>query len=120
MTDISNIKSLLDWQLLKGSHTWPGPDGGTCINEVAIVVAGCRYQEVTGPEDLPRSFSRELGILLLCLNDSLSDEHRQELKRFVLRLPGSRDSVSIEVDRMKAVRSGLVVTVNTRKLPMPS
>ena len=40
MTDITNLHSLLDWKLLRGSHDWPGSDGGTCINEAAIVAAG--------------------------------------------------------------------------------
>ena len=28
---------MLNWKLKEGSHPFPGNDGGTCINEVAIV-----------------------------------------------------------------------------------
>ena len=112
MTDISNVKSLLDWRLLTGSHEWPGPDGGTCINEAAIVVAGFRYSPVGGPEDFPPCFSTELGMLLLSLNDALSDERRQKLIRFVLRLPGSKDVAKVERRRCRflhdAIRALLV------------
>lgn len=107
MTDISTIKGLLDWQLLKGSHAWPGSAGGTCINEAAIVVAGFDYKEVAGVEDLPASFSRELGMLLLCLNDALSDRRRQKLKRFVLRLPGSKDRADVEGERLRSILTGV-------------
>ncbi len=27
---------ILNWRLLPGSHAFPGPDGGTCINEAAV------------------------------------------------------------------------------------
>jgi len=39
MADISTLRKMLAWKLLKGSHTWPGPDGGTRIVEAAIVAA---------------------------------------------------------------------------------
>jgi len=107
MTDISNIHGLLDWKLLTGSHQWPGPDGGTCINEAAIVVAGFHYSPVGGPEDFPPCFSTELGMLLLSLNDALSDERRQKLMRFVLRLPGSKDVAKVERRRCRFLHDGL-------------
>ena len=44
---ISQLKSLLDWKLLRGTHLWPGPDGGTCILEAAIVAAGLPYRSVS-------------------------------------------------------------------------
>ena len=31
---------ILNWTLKKGSHKFPGPDGGTCINEAALVAMG--------------------------------------------------------------------------------
>ena len=31
---------ILNWKLLRGSHEFPGKDGGTCINEAAVVAAG--------------------------------------------------------------------------------
>ena len=107
MTDISKIQNLLDWKLLTGSHEWPGPDGGTCINEAAIVVAGFHYSPVGGPEDFPPCFSTELGMLLLSLNDALSDERRQKLMRFVLRLPGSKDVAKVERRRCRFLHDGI-------------
>ena len=35
----ADFQRMLDWKLLRGSHEFPGPDGGTCINEAAIVAA---------------------------------------------------------------------------------
>lgn len=35
-----SLNDTLDWKLLKGSHQFPGPEGGTCINEAAIIAAG--------------------------------------------------------------------------------
>ena len=107
MTDISRIQGLLDWRLLTGSHEWPGPDGGTCINEAAIVVAGFHYSPVGGPEDFPPCFSTELGMLLLSLNDVLSDERRQKLMRFVLRLPGSKDVAKVERRRCRFLHDAI-------------
>jgi hypothetical protein len=120
MADISNIKGLLDWKLLTGSHEWPGPDGGTCINEAAIVAAGFQYQPVGGPEDFPPCFSRELGLLLLSLNDALSDERRQKLMRFVLRLPGSKDAARVERRRCRLLRDAISALLAGYGLPLDS
>lgn len=46
--------AMLDWTLLKGSHDFPGPDGGTCINEAAIIAAGFEYRPVRSWSDCPR------------------------------------------------------------------
>src|SRR5262245_50655790 len=120
MTDISSIQGLLDWKLLTGSHEWPGPDGGTCINEAAIVVAGFHYSPVGGPEDFPPCFSTELGMLLLSLNDALSDERRQKLLRFVLRLPGSKDVATVERRRCRFLHDGLRGLLARYGLPLAS
>ena len=120
MTDISNIQDLLDWRLLTGSHEWPGPDGGTCINEAAIVVAGFHYSPVGGPEDFPPCFSTELGMLLLSLNDALSDERRQKLMRFVLRLPGSKDVAKVERRRCRVLHDGIRGLLVKYGLPLDS
>jgi hypothetical protein len=37
---------ILNWKLQPGSHPFPGKDGGTCINEAAIVAAGFAYRSV--------------------------------------------------------------------------
>ena len=43
---MDNFDHILNWKLKQGSHTFPGQDGGTCINEAAIVAAGFPYQPV--------------------------------------------------------------------------
>ena len=52
---------ILNWKLLSGSHKFPGPDGGTCINEAAIVAAGFKYHAVSSAADCPPCFSRVLS-----------------------------------------------------------
>ena len=61
---------LLHWKLTHGSHPFPGKDGGTCINEAAIVAAGFEYQAVRRVEDMPECFSRPICRLAMRLNDS--------------------------------------------------
>jgi hypothetical protein len=96
----ADFQRMLEWKLLRGSHEFPGPDGGTCVNEAAIVAAGYPYRAVYRVRDLPASFSRPIGMLALCLNDTLDDELRQELLvPFVTRLAGSADTPKIEMMR---------------------
>src|SRR5215213_3262681 len=77
---------ILNWTLKVGSHPFPGPDGGTCINEAAIVAAGFAYQPVKSVEDMPECFSRPICRLAMRLNDKASDTERQQLLPFVTRL----------------------------------
>lgn len=86
------FEHILNWKLLEGSHEFPGPDGGTCINEAAIVAAGFDYKQVHGVEDLPYCFCPFLGTVLIFLNDNLRDENRQKLMKYVTKLAGSRDN----------------------------
>jgi hypothetical protein len=96
----ADFQRMLDWKLLRGSHEFPGPDGGTCINEAAIVAAGYPYRPIYRVRDLPASFSRPIALFALCLNDTLEDELRQELLvPFVTRLAGSADIAKIEMAR---------------------
>ena len=86
----AGLHRMLEWRLLRGSHEFPGPDGGTCVNEAAIVAAGYPYRPVYCVKDMPSSFSRPIAMLALCLNDTLDDDLRQELlMRFVARLGGT-------------------------------
>ena len=103
MTDIKPLEKLLDWKLLKGSHDWPGPHGGTCINEAAIVAAGFEYQSVSHAEDCPPCFSPVISAYLIALNDRMGDKQRQQLKRFVTRLSGSRDTPEVEHQRLEFI-----------------
>jgi hypothetical protein len=96
----ARFQRMLEWKLLRGSHEFPGPDGGTCVNEAAIVAAGYPYRAIYRVKDLPASFSRPIAMFALCLNDTLDDELRQELLMpFVTRLAGSADTPKIEMVR---------------------
>jgi len=44
---------ILNWKLLGGSHEFPGKDGGTCINEAAVVAAGFAYQPIHNVKNMP-------------------------------------------------------------------
>ena len=96
----ARFQRMLEWKLLRGSHEFPGPDGGTCVNEAAVVAAGYPYRAIYRAKDLPASFSRPIAMFALCLNDTLGDELRQELLMpFVTRLAGSADASKIEMLR---------------------
>ena len=89
---------ILNWKLKIGSHRFPGPDGGTCINEAALVAMGFEYQPVTSVQEMPRCFSRPICRLAMCLNDSANDEKRQLLQPYVTRL-ASADTPEVERKR---------------------
>ena len=89
---------ILNWKLKRGSHTFPGPDGGTCINEAAIVAAGFPYRPVRSVYDMPECFSRPICTFAINLNDCSSDEERQQLLPFVTRL-ACADTPEIERER---------------------
>ncbi len=96
----ADFQRMLDWKLLRGSHEFPGPDGGTCINEAAIVAAGYSYRTVHSIDDCPATFSRPIAMFALCLNDLLEDAPRQELLiPFVTRLDGTADTPKVEAAR---------------------
>ncbi|ACA18373.1 conserved hypothetical protein [Methylobacterium sp. 4-46] len=83
---VTQFGYILNWTLKAGSHQFPGPDGGTCINEAAIVAAGFPYQPVWRVEVMPRCFSRPICRLAMLLNDEADDVQRQRLLPFVTRL----------------------------------
>jgi hypothetical protein len=89
---------ILHWKLTHGSHAFPGKDGGTCINEAAIVAAGFKYQPVRRVEDMPECFSRPICRLAMGLNDTANDVERQQLLRFVTRL-ACADTPEVERER---------------------
>ncbi|GJD50059.1 hypothetical protein OPKNFCMD_2795 [Methylobacterium crusticola] len=90
---------ILNWRLLPGSHAFPGPDGGTCINEAALVAAGLPYRAIRSSADCPPCFSRPLAAYALGLNDAMPDAERPRLMAFVLRLSGSADAAPVEAAR---------------------
>ena len=90
--------TILHWRLKRGTHTFPGPDGGTCINEAAIVAAGFPYQAVYFVELMPSCFSRPICRWAMDLNDMATDEQRQQLLPFVARL-ACADTPEVERER---------------------
>lgn len=87
-----NPDAWLDWRLKNGSHEFPGSDGGTCINEAALVIAGFAYREVTSLLDLPESFCPVISQYALSLNDAMPEgELLDHLLPFAARLSGSSD-----------------------------
>ena len=95
---------ILNWRLKHGSHKFPGQDGGTCINEAAIVAAGFPYQPVRSVEDMPACFSRPICRLAMQLNDQANDEQRQHLLPFVTRL-ACADTPIVEREREAYIAS---------------
>lgn len=108
------FEPILNWRLLKGSHAFPGPDGGTCINEAAIVASGLPYRAVTATEDCPPCFSRPLAAYALGLNDAMPEAERQGLMAFVLRLSGSADRPGVE-----AARTAFLALESVRRILPP-
>jgi hypothetical protein len=90
--------TILNWKLKRGSHPFPGPDGGTCINEAAIVAAGFPYQAIQFVQMMPTCFSRPICRLAMDLNDMATDEQRQQLLPFVARL-ACADAPKVERQR---------------------
>ena len=95
---------ILNWTLKPGSHKFPGPDGGTCINEVAVVAAGFPYQPVWCIEEMPSCFSRPICRLAMRLNDEATDKQRQRLLPFVTRL-ACADTEQVEWERETFIRA---------------
>ena len=104
---------LLNWKILRGSHEFPGPDGGTCVNEAAIVAAGYPYTPVRRIDDCPLSFSRPLALYAMCLNEIvLDDTLRQELLLpFVSRLAGAADSPDVDMERVGLILQRTVAEI---------
>src|SRR3954469_23218192 len=91
---------ILNWKLLRGSHDFPGPRGGTCINEAAIVAAGFKYRAVYSVHDRPPCFSCPSAASAIALNDEMPDKLRQKLLMpFVIRLAGTADTLEVERER---------------------
>jgi hypothetical protein len=98
MATMNGFDHILNWKLRRGSHQFPGQDGGTCINEAAVVAAGYQYRPINSVEDMPRCFSRPICGFAMHLNDLASDSERQQLLPFVTRL-ACGDEPEIERER---------------------
>src|ERR687884_457502 len=95
---------ILNWTLKKGSHPFPGPDGGTCINEAALVAMGFEYRPIAIVQQMPSCFSRPICQLAMRLNDSAGDGERQRLLPYVTRL-ACADTSEIERKREAYIQS---------------
>src|SRR3954453_16108643 len=104
MATMDGFDHILNWKLKEGSHPFPGKDGGTCINEAALVAAGFEYRPIRGVEELPECFSRPICRLAMQLNDTASDAQRQRLLPFVTRL-ACADTTEIECKRASYIGS---------------
>ena len=92
---MDHFDHMLNWKLKVGSHQFPSKDGGTCINEAALVAAGYEYRPIQSAEHMPECFSRPICAYALRLNDLSGHAERQQLLRFVTRL-ACADSPEIE------------------------
>jgi hypothetical protein len=99
---MSDFDHILNWKLLRGSHNFPGRDGGTCINEAAIVACGFPYQRVVSVRSMPDCFSRPICQLAMQLNDEATATQRQRLMPFVTRL-ACVDTPEIEEERIRYI-----------------
>jgi hypothetical protein len=98
MGTMGQFDHILNWKLKQGSHPFPGKDGGTCINEAALVAAGFPYRPIRQVEDMPDCFSRPICRLAMHLNDRADDAERQHLLPFVTRL-ACADTPEVECKR---------------------
>src|SRR5215210_2634430 len=104
MATMDGFDHILNWTLRVGSHPFPGKDGGTCINEAALVAAGFAYQPVRRVEDMPECFSRPICRLAMLLNDEATDEERQQLLPFVTQL-ACADTPEVERERAAYIQA---------------
>ena len=94
---------LLNWKLKRGPHRFPGEDGGTCINEAALVAAGFEHTSIHAASDMPACFSRPICQLAMFLNDNSTDDQRQRLLSYVTRL-ACADTPEVEELRAAYIR----------------
>ncbi len=106
MVAMDGFDHLLNWKLKVGSHPFPGPDGGTCINEAALVAAGFEYRSICAAHEMPDCFSRPICHLAMFLNDDSTDKERQRLLPYVMRL-ACADIPSVEKARAKYIKKHL-------------
>src|SRR4029453_17520945 len=104
MAAMDGFDHILNWTLKVGSHPFPGKDGGTCINEAALVAAGFEYRPIPRATEMGAFLWRPVCRLAMWLNDMASDEERQCLLPFVTRL-ACADSLTVECIREVYIRS---------------
>ena len=98
---------LLNWKLKVGSHPFPGKEGGTCINEAALVAAGFDYKPIRTADDMPDCFSRPICRFAMLINDEATDDERQRLLPYVTRL-ACADTRTVENERAAYIAARMV------------
>lgn len=101
---MKGFEHILHWKLRRGSHQFPGKDGGTCINEAALVAAGFEYRPIRDAAEMPGCFSRPICQLAMLLNDDANESDRQRLLPFVTRL-ACADTEEVERQRRLYIAS---------------
>ena len=96
---MDHFNPILNWKPKQGSHTFPGQDGGTCINEAAIVAAGFPYRPCARSRTCRACFTGPICRLAMQLNDEAPDEERQHLLPFVTRLACAGHTLKVERGR---------------------
>jgi hypothetical protein len=81
-------------KLSKGKHT--SPEEGACVMELASMLAGEHFS------DHPACACPVIGSFLRAYNDSIDDEHRQDLYTYASRIVGTRSGA--QVQRARAER----------------
>jgi hypothetical protein len=110
--NVEGFDHILNWRLLRGSHEFPGKDGGTCINEAAVIAAGFDYRRIYNVTQMPSCFSRPICEFAMFLNDQASNEERQRLLPFVMRL------ACADTEEMEQERQRYISAKTTRYMPM--
>src|SRR5215212_2367487 len=104
MVAMDGFDHILNWKLKAGSHPFPGKDGGTCINEAALIAAGFDYRPISNVTEMPSCFSRPICEFAMFLNDRASNAERQRLLPFVVRL-ACADTDEVEQQRQRYTSS---------------
>jgi hypothetical protein len=81
-------------KLSKGKHT--SPEEGACVMELASMLAGEQFS------DHPACACPVIGSFLRAYNDSIDDEHRQDLYAYASKIVGTRSGA--QVQRARAAR----------------
>jgi hypothetical protein len=93
--DLNRLAIVRRIDLGKGGH--PGPEAGACVMEAVAFVAGENWT------DAPHCASPLLAGFMRAWNDLLDDRDRQQLKRYIVRLAGSRGTHDQEQARARII-----------------
>ncbi len=75
-------------KLSKGKHT--SPEEGACVMELASMLAGEQFS------DHPGCACPVIGSFLRAYNDSIDDDHRQDLYAYASKIVGTRSSSQVQ------------------------